>query len=95
MNTKATSVQHNNQQRTNPSICSLQSSHYVDELTPVLDTELHYAARARNLPAQIAREQLRQLDELSLIGYPTSFDEQTRDVVYETLRLAAERVLDA
>lgn len=51
--------------------------------------------RSDLLATRIAANQADELDQLSLIGYPTSFDEQTRDVVETALRLAARKVLEA
>lgn len=55
-----------------------------ETLTPTQLTEAHYVA--------LAAEQVRQLDELALIGY-APLDPATRAVYEVALRLAAERVL--
>lgn len=56
------------------------------------------AERHEKLCAEIASDLLERIDQLSLIGYPTSFDEPTRDVVETALRLGVrhhlERLLD-
>lgn len=52
------------------------------------------SAQVEALAAQIAAVQVRQIDELSLIGHPTSFDEDTHNVVETALRLAARKVLE-
>lgn len=86
MNKCSTSVQHKGEQNTNPSICNLQSSHYVGDLSLLPDT-------AKYTPQAIADEAVKRFDELSLIGYPILSLEQ-RAVYATAIRLVAERVID-
>lgn len=58
-------------------------------------TEDRLAQDVGILAARIAANQVDQLDQLSLIGYTLGLDEQTRDVVETSLRLAARKVLES
>ena len=47
------------------------------------------------LAARIAKEAVAEIDQLSLIGYPTAFDDVTRDVVETSVRLTVRRILES
>jgi hypothetical protein len=59
-----------------------------------LAAERAEAERHEALCAEIASDLLERIDQLSLIDYPTSFDEVTRDVVETTLRLGVRKHLE-
>lgn len=63
----------------------------LSQSAPVL--HLLPATAKSHVGERIASEAVRQLDELSLIGYP-SLDPATRAVYAETIRLVARRVLE-
>lgn len=51
-------------------------------------------ARIEELAQEVAAQSVVRIDELALIGYPTSFDENTRDVVETAVRLAVRQTLE-
>jgi hypothetical protein len=59
-----------------------------------LAAERAEAERFEKLAAEIAKDLTDRIDQLSLIDYPTSFDEVTRDVVETTLRLGVRHHLE-
>ncbi len=59
-----------------------------------IDAQDARALRQERFAQRAAAIQIEQLDQLALLGYPTSFDEVTRDVVETTLRLAIRSMLE-